>query len=317
VKIIAQDSGLFTDAFEQTVLFIVSDEQSYGDIYALRPENGEPVALITEAFAQYPVWSSTNQELAFVSGLPSGDDILILDAESLEITNLTQNRAYEIYPRWSPDGERIAFATDFTGDWEVFVINRDGSELANLSNSPDSDDGGGGLDWSPDGKYIVFTSNRNGRSGIYVMNDDGSHQRLLLSNDPPSLDTSPVWSPMSQQIAFTSHRAEGYGIFVVDDDGANLTYLPTPTENPGHLSWSPDGIYLAFEVFTDSMNSVEIYVIEFNEELNEMRLTDNDFYDGYPAWITVSILDSDLFPVSLTDLIPDLTSSNDDGAESD
>ncbi len=320
VKVIAQDTELFADMTEHAVLFTVVDEQSYGDIYALHPESGEPVALITEAFAQYPVWSSTNQELAFVSGLPTGDDILILDMEGLEITNLTQNRAYELYPRWSPDGEKIAFATDLTGDWEVFIINRDGSGLKNLSNTPDADDGWWGLDWSFDGSQIVFVSDRNDRAGMYIMDAEGSNQHLLLPNFPPvagrfpvSVDRFPVWSPSTSQITFVSHRADGYGIYLVNDDGSDLTYLQPfsdfpPTGRYGLLSWSPDGAYLAFEFNTGSLNSSDLYLIEPSNVLDQIRLTNNDLYDGYPSWIPVSILDSDLFPVSLPDLIPDLTS---------
>lgn len=317
----SQDTELSVDAPEYTVLFMLSDERSSGDIYAIHPESGEPVALITEAFARYPVWSFTNQELAFVSGLPTGDDILIVNAESLEITNLTHNRAYEIYPRWSPDGERIAFATDVTGDWEVFVINRDGSELTNLSNNPDADDGGG-LDWSPDGNHIVFISNRDNRAGMYIMDADGSNPHLLLPNFPSwadsfpeSVDHVPVWSPTSNQIAFVSHREDGYGIYLVNNDGSDLTYLTPhadfpPTGRYGQLAWSPDGVFLAFEMSTAGLNSTDLYLIAPPDSSNPIRLTNNDLYDAYPAWIPVSVLESDVFPIALPETIRSQQISN-------
>ncbi|MBZ0297537.1 MAG: hypothetical protein K8L99_33585 [Anaerolineae bacterium] len=303
----AQDDDLDLTNSLYTILFTSADNWAYSDIYALNPKKGDPTVLITEAFAQFPVWSSANGEFAFVSGQADGDDIFVFNVETQEITNLTQNRAYELYPRWSPDGEKIAFATDLTSDWEVFIINRDGSGLKNLSNAPDADDGWWGLDWSFDGSQIVFVSDRNDRAGMYIMDAEGSDQHLLLSNDPPSSDTSPVWSPSTNQIAFISHRADGYGIYLVNDDGSNLTYLkPAPnfptTGRYGLLAWSPGGTYLAFEINTASVNSSDLYVVEplFGSQI---RLTNNDLYDAYPAWIPVSVLESDIFPVSLPDII--------------
>jgi TolB protein len=202
--------------------------------------------------------------------------------------------------------------------------------LINLSDTPDSEDGWWGLDWSPDGNQIVFVSDRDDRADMYIIDADGSNPHLLLPNFPPlaedsfpsSVDRYPVWSPSTNQIAFVSHRADGYGIYLVNDDGSDLIYLRPNSDFPatgryGLLAWSPDAAYLAFEINTGSLNSSDLYLIDPSSDSNQIRLTDNDLYDGYPAWIPVSILESDVFPISLHDNIHNPTSSQNDNDTSE
>lgn len=289
---------------ENTILFTLSDNLAYGDIFALDPTTHEPIPLITDALAQYPVWSVQNKEVAFVSGQASGDDIFVLNIDQQNIVNLTRNTAYERHVRWSPDGKQLAFASDVAGDWEVFVMNRDSSERLNLSATSEADDGYWGLDWSPDGRQLIFTSNRNGRIGLYLMDADGSNQHLLLLNSPPSEDRDPVWSS-NNQIAFISDRAEGYGIFVTDADASNLSYLSPPADFPTirrytTLSWSPDGDNLVFGIESTGLNSTELYLSDFAG--HQTRLTDDELYEAYPTSIPAWVLKSGIFPISLPEL---------------
>jgi Tol biopolymer transport system component len=61
-----------------------------------------------------------------------------------------------------------------------------------------------------------------------VMDADGSHPRNL-SNNPVSLDGSPLWSPDGARIIFDSRRDGNREIYVMSADGSNVTRL---TDNP-------------------------------------------------------------------------------------
>jgi Tol biopolymer transport system component len=222
-------------------------------------------------------WAGTfpgpNGQIAFakeISGQdPDTTEIYVMDPDSGEQTQLTDNDVIDTTPSWSPDGEKIAFARG--GDeGGIYVMNADGSDETRLTTD--------GLypSWSPDGEKIAFASERDedGNSEIYVMNaDDGSDVTRLTDSD--GRDTTPSWSPDGEKIAFASERDEegNLGIYVMNaDDGSDVTRLTTDGSDP---SWSPDGEKIAFT------NSRSIYVMNADDGSDVTRLTT----DGRsPSW---------------------------------
>ncbi len=93
---------------------------------------------------------------------------------------------------------------------------------------------------------IVFDSQRDGNRDIYVMNPEGSGvRRLTHTIGKVRLSWRPKWSPDRTRIAFHSNR-----------DGA-----------------AAEG----------ALDEHEIYVMDANGS-NLRRLTNNDVFDGEPAW---------------------------------
>jgi TolB protein len=72
-----------------------------------------------------------------------------MNADGSDLTNLTNNSAWDFEPAWSPDGAKIAFTSDRDGDdnWEIYVMNADGSNQTNLTNNSAWDFGPA---WSPE-----------------------------------------------------------------------------------------------------------------------------------------------------------------------
>ncbi len=151
-------------------------------------------------------------------------DVMVMDAEGTEITNLSHISGSDWFPIWSPDGAKIAFQSDRDGIGEVFCMDADGSDQENLTQNPDPD---GGPAWSPDGMRIAFVSLRDGNPEIYVMNADGSGQSRLTDND--AWDAGPSWSPDGTQIAFESARVGDYLVYVMDADGSDVRRLTSET----------------------------------------------------------------------------------------
>jgi Tol biopolymer transport system component len=76
------------------------------------------------------LWSPDGQRLV---GQTNQGEIFVLDAGSLDYTNLTMSSAIDDSPSWSPDGATILFASDRTGDVEVFAVPTAGGAPVNLS----------------------------------------------------------------------------------------------------------------------------------------------------------------------------------------
>ncbi len=65
-----------------------------------------------------------------LSATPNGDwDILLMNPDGSEQTNLTNNAALDYYPVWSPTGEQILFSSDrdrFPGSVDLYLMDPDG-----------------------------------------------------------------------------------------------------------------------------------------------------------------------------------------------
>jgi Tol biopolymer transport system component len=110
--------------------------------------------------------------------------------------------------------------------------------LAALGSRSVAGKGGGGKppkDDPPPDPAIAYL--HVGRSDdLMVMNDDGSNQAELLSAGNIGVAS---WSPNGQQLAFACD-IQGIGVYVVNVDGTGLRkVVPTATQLPTHVAWSP------------------------------------------------------------------------------
>jgi len=148
---------------------------------------------------------------------------------------------------------------------------------------------------------IVYTQRGEDGSEIWIMNADGSGSRRV---GPGS---SPCWSPDGSKIAFTMTVDDNTDIYYMDSaDGGNVTRLTTDpardhgptwspdgsmilTQNTPHnrvnnfISWSPNGLWIAFEADRDR-DDPEIYLANAVDGTNQQRLTYTRALDEVPAW---------------------------------
>jgi len=143
--------------------------------------------------------------------------------------------------------------------------------------------------WSPDGTRILSED----RESIYLMNADGSARRTLHEGGG-ALRTLPSrffarsnpWSPDGGRVAFTSTVQGSTGparvIHVVEVDGPGSMEIEVPMGTSAHLSWSPSGRWLAFQVIIESSSDLFVADLEDGTMTNLTNSPDN-FH--FPMWV--------------------------------
>jgi hypothetical protein len=187
-----------------------------------------------------PSWSPDGSKVVFTALSGPKRDLFLVDLESDQLLQLTDDRYDDKDVSWYPDGTRIAFSSDRPHPDDQDII--DTTILAYGSYNLHSLDVttreiqpilvGAGQNSeptvSPDGTRIAFVSNRNGTDNIYVYYTD-SLRVIAVSNCLTNAE-SPTWSPDGKNIAFSSFFKGGYDIFVIKDispKGKNGVLLPT------------------------------------------------------------------------------------------
>lgn len=95
-----------------------------------------------------PIWSPDGRHIAFMDQIDEGNiEIFVLDVDSGERVNVTNDPARDMWLTWSPDGTRIAFVSQRDNpQGEIYMVNADGSDLQRLT---DNDLTEAMLAWSP------------------------------------------------------------------------------------------------------------------------------------------------------------------------
>jgi TolB protein len=216
------------------------------DIYVMNAD-GSGLRQITSSptLDLSPAWSPDGEMITFARNLNGHDNIFIVDARTLETSQLSRNTTgQDSDPAWSPDGTKIAFSRNADGIPRIVVMDADGSNVATLTDPGRGADSS--PDWSPDGTKIAFTRTLNqnsygGAHDIYVVNVDGTG--LTQFTTKRGDDAAPSWSPDGTEIAFTSNRAHEYpdprhmDLYVMNSNGTNETRITFDA----NLGYSPTG----------------------------------------------------------------------------
>jgi TolB protein len=193
---------------------------------------------------------------------------------------LTHAQNFDAAP--SPDGKKIVFISMLSGKEQLFTMDADGKNIAQLTrDDADHEDPA----WSPDGKKIAFVLITKERTSIAVMNADGSNVDVLTPKEHNTIH--PNWSADSKQVIYCTNddlappKKNEAQINVVDLATKKITPLITGGINT-YGSWSPDMKYITFRKIIGDGNS-EVFIANA-DGLNPRNLTNNPFFDGWPAW---------------------------------
>lgn len=256
-----------------------------------------------------PVFSPSGKQfltMAFVGGDQKAA-LKVSTPETGKSEVLYQDKKRNVFVGgWSPDGKQVVFAlgsfaaffdgfhSEFhtpgdrvEGGAQIAIINADGSGCQELTSGEDNN---AFPSYSPDGKRLVFRSFGKNGGGLRIMNLEDKSVTTLTSD----YDNFPLWSPRGDLILFARQIDGAYDIFTIKPDGSSLKRLTNGKGNDAHMSWSPDGEFIAFAssrmgfkdeiAYTDAPQPYgEIFIMRYDGTHVE-QLTDNQWEDGTPGW---------------------------------
>jgi TolB protein len=187
-----------------------------------------------------PRFSSTSQEITYMSLRPEGSAIYLFNLETGRRETLGNFPGMVYAPRFSPDGGRVAFSVERAGNSDIYVMDLRSRTTNRLTSGPSIETS---PSFSPDGTRIVFNSDRGGSPQLYVMNTDGSGVRRISYGS--GRYTTPVWSPTGDFIAFTKQTGGQFHIGVMRADGSEERILTSSYLDEGP-TWAPNGRVLMF-----------------------------------------------------------------------
>lgn len=254
--------------------------------------------------------TGVNGKLAYTRLLGENAEIIVMNQDGGNQTNLTNNPATDQMPSWSPGGGRLAFSstrgqTFFPGN--IYFLDPGNGNVTQRTTWPDSTDTKIiAPTWSPDGTKLLFINvcfvctvgPSLVASQFEVINSDGPLLEKRILRFPGVVNHSPSWSPDGTRIAFaithfdfrTIPRRITAAIYVVNSDGSGVSKIasvsgPDNTRSnkllDGSPAWSPDGTRLLFT--GHQTGDSEIYVVNSGGG-NLQRLTNNDANDGNAVW---------------------------------
>ncbi len=174
-----------------------------------------------------PAWSPDGSRIIFTALSGPRRDLFMVDLQSDQLHQLTNDRYDDKDVSWFPDGNRIVFSSDRPHpddpqivDTNILAYGQYNLNVMDLSNRKITPVlVGSGLNTepvvSPDGKKIAFASSRNGIDNIYVYYVDS--QRVIPVTNTLTNAKSPTWSPDGKNIAFSTFFKGGYDIYVIKD----------------------------------------------------------------------------------------------------
>lgn len=100
-------------------------------------------------------------------------DLIVLDVNTGQETQLTDGEYEKSYPAWAPDGHHIVFSSDIDGQpgkLNLYILDPDGEGVSRITKGDWKDNY---AFWTRDGAFIYFNSDRSGASNIYRLLMDG------------------------------------------------------------------------------------------------------------------------------------------------
>jgi Tol biopolymer transport system component len=151
--------------------------------------------------------------------------------------------------------------------------------------------------WNPAGFQIAYVLKRAGTTQIWVTTDSdvnlGKPNDQLAATGNKTNDFLPVWTTDGQFILFNETNFEGdspaWVMSIRYEDrqskqAVRLQIEPLPVVD---ISFSPDGFWMTFEGWPDSINH-DIY-ISSPTGANRVRITTDPGYDFDPVWRPIKI----------------------------
>jgi Tol biopolymer transport system component len=278
-KSISKDS-LWSEQSNEKIVFMSKAESEDGELYLIDKSGDIHRLTNNNRHENNPALSFDGSKVVFHGGDSDNMlswEIFILDLDTLEETQLTDNNVLDGHPDWSPDGSNIVYASFVDKDGnpsataDIYVIDINGLNKIQLTSSEWEDND---PEWSPDGTKIAFKSTRNtkipAREEIYIMEYNGSNITRLSTTDGWESDHDPSWSPNSNSLVFMRYS----GVRPWTDIANFLIFTRNWDELTPWNTYMVD-LYGEVEQLTDTEYIAQLAV--FSSDGEKILFIDNEF----------------------------------------
>jgi Tol biopolymer transport system component len=268
VSATANGTGLVQQAALQAVAGIAFESAGTSQsqiLVAIAADSRKPGPVNVPQGAADPAWSPDGSKLALTlfgcANDVCGNDIVVVDANGSNVTNVTRGRGWDgfnkSHPSWSADGTHLAFAIDTCHDLcnNVGSVALAGGDISVLTNGGDIKDPA----WGPDTRiaFVAFQCPDEGcGDGVFTVDAGGSGAVTQLSPVFPGGTIGGVaWSPRGGRIAFSMYFCDSEGggctetdLFLFQTNGGSDPFNVTQNVagDATDPAWAPDGSAIAF-----------------------------------------------------------------------
>src|SRR3990172_7683998 len=130
-------------------------------------------------------------------------------------------------------------------------------------------------------EVVIFSYEEDGYAHLFAYIPEKLPLTSITSGDWD--DITPAAGPDGEKIAFASNRSGYWDLYLLDLAAGDVTQLTDTPEYEGAPTWSPDGVFMAFEAYVD--DNIEIVVGPADNPLDDsVQLTNSPASDHSPAW---------------------------------
>lgn len=127
---------------------------------------------------------------------------------------------------------------------------------------------------------VFYTARQGGFSRIWMVTAGGPGPQPVMNGNWN--DRDPAVSPQGDRLAFSSDRGGSMDLYVLDLRAGTIRQLTDTPGFEGHPTWSPDGVWVAYESY--DAGDFDIWILPASLDQAPIRLTNHPADDSHPDW---------------------------------
>lgn len=288
-----------TDEYAIVYNVLVNDSTDNYDVFVMNFDGSDKMNITNLPGVEWTYFSEQDKVL-FISDKDTSHRFFRLYQTNYKGDSPTKISDIRLADSWMSsrnNGTELIVTPHSTVDSAFYIIDLNGNTLHRIET---------GLSYSGDplfvndGKQIVFRGGltkskliEGFNEELYIIDDNGQNRKQLTHY--PESDTTagkfgykagtPKLHPTEKYISYQSKQNGKYSLYAVSLDGQKQWKLTDNAENEGWHDWSPDGKWLAIELFDNDQTQFHIGLM--NWETKEMKiLTDSSYqYQQCPNFV--------------------------------